>query len=48
MYAGDVHAKIESAMPMLPTMPKVISSAVGKYRKLFKDNNKDRARNIIH
>jgi hypothetical protein len=32
-------------MPMLPTMPKNIYSAVGKYRAIFKDVNKDRAKN---
>jgi hypothetical protein len=31
-------------MPMLPTMPKCIYSAVGAKRKLFKDYNKDKAR----
>jgi hypothetical protein len=30
---------------MLPTMPKKIASAVGENRKLFKDVNRDRAKN---
>ncbi len=45
LYKGNPHAKIESLVPMLPTMPKKIASAVGENRKLFKDFNKDRARN---
>jgi hypothetical protein len=45
LYKGNPHAKIESSMPMLPTMPKNIYSAVGKNRNLFKDVNKERAKN---
>jgi hypothetical protein len=46
LYKGNPHAKIESSIPVLPTMPKNIQSAVGKNRALFKDNNKDKARNF--
>ena len=44
LYQGNVHAKIESAMPMLPSMPKQVYSAVGSKRKLFQDKNKEKAR----
>ena len=46
LFKGNPHAKIESSIPVLPTMPKNIQSAVGKNRGLFKDNNKDKARNF--
>lgn len=31
---------------MLPTMPRRIGMEIGENRKLFKDNNKDRAKNF--
>ncbi|CDW78036.1 UNKNOWN [Stylonychia lemnae] len=45
LYKGNPHAKIESSIPVLPQMPKMIASAVGKNRMLFKDVNKERAKN---
>lgn len=46
LYKGNPHAKIESSIPVLPQMPKNIQSAVGKSRFLFKDINKDKAKNF--
>ena len=46
LFKGNPHAKIESSIPVLPTMPKNIQSAVGKNRGLFKDNNKEKAKNF--
>jgi hypothetical protein len=46
LFQGSPHAKIESSMPMLPTMPKCIFSAVGEKRKLFKDSMKEKAKNF--
>eukprot|EP00347_Sterkiella_histriomuscorum_P008976 403343006 len=45
LFKGNPHAKIESSIPVLPQMPKVIQSAVGKNRSLFKDSNKEKAKN---
>ena len=44
LYKGNPHAKIQDSMPVLPSMPKKIGRALGQNRRLFKDQNKDRAR----
>ena len=46
LYKGNPHAKIESSIPMLPTMPRRVGMEIGENRKLFKDYNKDRAKNF--